>query len=153
VETRQLSATKQTNMKKHNSTQGTPRIGSGVLLGSIVSLKDIQKSVQSMLRKSINPESAINSVLEKLGGKSSETQSRISPAANDVNSKPDSRKSLEPSISVRMRCLPKGVYANSKLSPSQVKSVIHPARLKRLNKLRKSSKLGIGGVMLPNEKS
>jgi hypothetical protein len=36
VETRQLSATKQTNMKKHNSTQGTPRIGPGALLGSMI---------------------------------------------------------------------------------------------------------------------
>ena len=33
VETRQLSATKVTKMKQHNSTQGTPRIGSGDLLG------------------------------------------------------------------------------------------------------------------------
>jgi hypothetical protein len=40
VETRQLGATKQTNMKKHNSTQGTPRIGSGVLLGGwLITLK------------------------------------------------------------------------------------------------------------------
>jgi len=92
----------------------------------------------------------MNSLLEKLGGKSSETQSLISPAAKDVNSKPDSQKSLEPSISVRMRCFPNGVYSKSKLSPSEVKAVIHPARLKRSNKLRKSSELGIGSVMLPN---